>query len=100
MKYRTCCAAICLWGCLAAGSFAAPTPQADGNQNYPTDNKAENGPQSPDLPVIDKTIRWLGLFSDDDLTAFSTAVIGAFTVVLGIGTALLVTDGRKHSRHA
>lgn len=35
-----------------------------------------------------------------DPVALSTVIIALFTVVLGVGTAFLVLDGRRHSRHA
>ncbi|TPK70770.1 hypothetical protein FJ527_28255 [Mesorhizobium sp. B2-4-18] len=70
----------------------SPPPAVQENQQSPADAAKDQNPKDE----ISETLWERTVY---DPVALSTVVIAVFTVVLGIGTALLVLDGRRHSRH-
>ncbi|WP_322414179.1 hypothetical protein [Mesorhizobium huakuii] len=70
-----------------------PPPAIQENQQSAPDAPKDQNPKNE----VGETF-WERTVSDP--VALSTVIIALFTVVLGIGTWVLVLDGRRHSRHA
>jgi hypothetical protein len=75
------------------------------SQHQPQQAKNESGAQKTSdygsknsASSFDGFSAWLGGRTESQITATATVFIAIFTVVLGIGTVFLVSDGRKHSR--
>jgi len=96
------------WRIVAAGilvllfgsSSFSETPPQNPQNNYANNEGGGNIYETTKASSIKEVISWFGLWSDEDITAFSTVIIGVFTIILGVGTVVLVADGRKHSRHS
>src|SRR5262245_54557686 len=83
---------------ILATQYCPPPPR---EHSATTKNKNETPPQ-PDaignLLPCDPISVIQSITDPDRITAFGTIVVAVFTIVLGIGTWYLVTDGRENAR--